>query len=157
MQTITINLYPINELSDSAKQKAMDEVRRHYDPAWDVESFQSIQAFCDHFSVRLKGYQVDAYSFDYSHDANNEHFRGIKLSSIDRGYMPTGYYLDSELWITFYDEFKRTGSALKAFDDAIYAGFKAWSNDIEWQYSDEHMAEYIEVNGYLFTEDGSIY
>ena len=157
MQTITVNLYSFSELSDDAKQNAIEKIRYPYELAWSDESLDSIKTFCNYFNVKLKSYEVDSCTFDYSHDATNENFRGIKLSSINRDHMPTGYCLDCDLWMTFYDEFKRTGSALKAFNDALYAGFKAWRNDIEWQLSDEHLSEYAEANEYQFTENGSIY
>jgi len=80
----------------------------------------------------------------------------VKLKSIDRDSMPTGYCLDCALWFTFFDEFKRTGSAKKAFDDAIYAGFKAWRDDMEYQLSDESIDESMTINEYEFYENGEM-
>ena len=56
--------------------------------------------------------------------------------------------------MTFYDQFKATGSAKKAFDDALWQGFNAWHNDMESQLSDEFIDEHLIINEYEFTEDG---
>lgn len=159
MRTETIQLFKFNELSDSAKEKACEQYRSQgIEYHWHHESLQSIQAFCEHFGVNLKRWSVCTYrGIDYSTDAENMHFRGMKLRDFDREHMPTGYFLDCDLWMTFYDEFKRTGDAKGAFDSALYAGFKAWRDDMEWQESDEYIGEHLEANEYEFTEDGEIY
>ena len=71
--------------------------------------------------------------------------------------MPTGYYLDCDLWMTFYDEFKRTSSAKKAFDKALWAGFIAFRNDLEAQLSDEYIDEHLTINEYQYTETGKLF
>jgi hypothetical protein len=68
--------------------------------------------------------------------------------------MPTGYCLDCDLWMTFFDEFKRTGNAKGAFDAAIDAGFKGWRNDLEGQLEDEYIDDFITANEYEFCEKG---
>jgi hypothetical protein len=71
--------------------------------------------------------------------------------------MPTGYCLDCDLWMTFYDEFKATSSAKKAFDKALWAGFIGWRNDMESQLEDDYIDEHMMMNEYEFTEDGDIH
>lgn len=158
MKTVTIELYKFDELSDDAKEKAREWYKTNLDYPWLQESIGSIKAFCDHFGVSVKGYEIGAFWPSYlTTDATNSNFSGVKLKSIDRDYMPTGYCLDCALWQTFYDEFKRTGDALYAFKDAIDTAVREIVADIEYQYSDEAVDEMLTINEYEFTEDGKIY
>ena len=160
MRTETITVYTFQELpTEAAKERAREWWRSDADClAWGGESIDSIRAFCDEFSVTLKSWEVSPYaSPHYSTDAENRHFRGRKLREFTREAMPTGYCLDCALWQTFYDEFKRTGDAKAAFDSALWAAFKAWRDDMEYQLSDECVDELLEINGYEFTEAGTIH
>jgi len=150
-------VYKFDELSESAKNRAREDWRENIDVSWSTESLESIKAFCEAFNVTLKDWSIGAYCpLDYETNAENQHFRGVKLKSINRDSMPTGYCLDCDLWFTFYDEFKRTGDAKHAFNDALYAGFKAWRDDMEGQLSDESIDESLTINEYEFTEDGDM-
>ena len=161
MRQETITLYKFDELpTESAKEVAREKGRQWIgiDFAWRDESRESIERFCSEFGAMLKDWSVGAYSpIDYSHNADNENFRGRKLREFKRDAMPTGYCLDCALWQTFYDEFKRTGSAKKAFDAALWAGFKEWRDDLENQLSDEYIDDFLTANEYEFTEAGTIH
>lgn len=157
MQQVTINLYTIDELTkERAKEKARDWYRQTGSAHWQDESLGSVNAFCEHFGVTLKAWEVSAYTSPYfSTDAENSHFRGHKVSDFKPEHMPTGYALDWALWSTFYHEFKRTGDAKAAFVQALTEGFKCWRADLEDQDSAEYIDEHLEANGYTFTEDGT--
>ena len=158
MRTATIELYKFDELSDDAKEIARSDYRQHVDYPWFDDALKSIKAFCDHFGVSVKDWEIGAFSPSYlTTDANNANFRGIKLKSIDREQMPTGYCLDCDLWFTFYDEFKRTGDALYAFNQAIDAAVDSIVKDIEYQYTNESVDEMLIINNYEFTIDGNIH
>lgn len=158
METVQIDVFTFDELSESAKEKAREWWRTDCDFAWSDESRGSIEAFCDHFGVKLKEWEVCPYSSPiYSTDAENRHFRGLRLSQVDRDAMPTGYCLDATLWITFYDHFKKTGDAKNAFDAALWEAFKEWRDDMEWQLSDECVDELLMINEYRFEESGKFW
>ena len=141
------------DLTPEQKQKALEKVRHSYEYAWLEESQDSIKTFCDHFGVKLRNWQVDAWDFRY--DASTPNVRGMKLKDFDPNHMPTGYCLDADLWGTFYGVFKKTGDAKLAFEEALYEGFKAWSQDLADQLSDEHLEDYIIANEFNFvTEKG---
>mgnify|MGYP003351672111 CR=1 FL=1 len=113
---------------------------------------------CNYFGVTVKDYSIGLCSHSYwDTNASNEHFRGLKLKDIKRDKMLTGYYLDSDIWETFYDTWKETGSALKAFNLAIGTGVKHIIQDMEYLDSDEAIDESLIVNGYEFYENGKIY
>lgn len=161
MRTETITFYKFDELpTERAKERARDKGREWIgsDPAWSDESRESIQAFCAEFGVRLTKWSVGAYSpIDYGTDAEPRHFRGRKLREFKRDHMPTGYCLDCDLWMTFYDEFKRTGDAKAAFEAALDAGFKAWRADLEAQLEDEYIDDFLTANEYEFDEQGYLH
>ena len=156
MQTVQINLYTIEELpTETAKERARDWWRSLGYTPWHDESLESIKAFCEHFGVTLKAWEVGAYSRPYfSTDAENSHFRGLKVSQFSPDHSPTGYCLDWPLWSVFFHSFKRTGDAKAAFVEGLTEGFKCWAADLEDQDSAEYIDETLSANGYTFTEDG---
>lgn len=160
MRTETITIYTFDELpNEAAKERARERGREWVgeDPAWNTESRQSIEAFCEHFGVKLKDWSIGAYCpLDYSTNADNSHFRGVKLSQFNRDHMPTGYCLDCDLWMTFFDQFKRTGDAKAAFESALDAGFNGWRRELEGQLEDEYIDEFLSINAYEFDECGNL-
>lgn len=157
-ETTTTNIYSYEELSAGAKEKARDWYRSASDYPWHDESIRAIQSFCDRFNVKLKDWSMSLYhGFDYKADATNENFRGMKLKDFDRDNMPTGYSIDCDLWMTFYDAFKQTGDAKAAFDSALHEGFSAWRKDMEYHESDEAIEEALIENEYDFLESGKHY
>ena len=155
MRTETINIYTFDELTDDAKEKAREWYRDGMEYFWWNDSLDSIKTFADTFRVTIKDYSIGLYCHSYiDTDAENSNFRGLKLKNVDREAMPTGYGLDCALWFTFYDEFKRTGDALRAFNEAIDAAKKEILADIEYQYTDESVDENILINEYEFLENG---
>jgi hypothetical protein len=157
MRTETITIYKFVELPESAKPRARHFGREAISDFDSSDDFGSVKAFCDHFAVTLKDWSVGAYEpVNFSTDASNHHFRGLKLKDFERDFMPTGYCLDCDLWMTFYDEFKRTGNAKAAFNDALHAGFKAWRNDLEGQLEDDYIDDFLEANDYEFDENGKL-
>ena len=159
METVQIEVFTFDELSEEAKETARQWWGSDCEPlAWSDESLGSIKDFCEHFGVQLKDWSVGPYECpSYSTTAENRHFRGLRLSQVDKNAMPTGYCLDATLWVTFYDHFKRTGDAKGAFDAALWEAFKEWRDDMEWQLSDECIDELLMINQYRFTEDGKFW
>ena len=159
METLQIEVFTFDELSERAKETARQWWCSDCEPlAWSDESLGSIKDFCEHFGVTLKDWDVRPYGCpSYSTNAENRHFRGLRLSQVDKNAMPTGYCLDATLWVTFYDHFKKTGDAKGAFDAALWEAFKEWRNDMEWQLSDECVDDCLIANGYRFTEDGKFW
>jgi len=157
MRTIETTIYTFDELSDEAKERAISQHRQCVEYPWFSECLESLKAFCDEFGVKVTDYTLsDCYRASISTDATSKHFRGVKLSGFDREAMPTGFCFDCDLRYTFHDEFKRTGDAFYAFNDALQAFLISVKRDIEWNYSDEAITELIQINVYEFTEEGDI-
>jgi hypothetical protein len=160
MYTVTVAVYQFDELNEDAQEKAIEWVKNNIHDlyAWHDEAQQSLEAFCDKFGVTLQNYRLGPWErIDYKTNANNSHFRGIRLSHIDREEMLTGYCLDNDLMYTFCDTFKATGDALGAFNAAIDAGFKAWRSDWEYVCSKEGIADFLRANEYEFAAGGDIW
>jgi predicted enzyme related to lactoylglutathione lyase len=156
MRTIELEIFKYAELNDSAKATAKEWLSRG-GYVWIDEDIDSIKAFCAHFGVKLGDYSLSPYSHSYIEtNAENEHFRGytLKQSEKDRHLTPTGYCLDCDLFETMHEQMKATGCALQAFKDAIEAGKRWIIADMEYQDSEEYIAEMMECNDYEFDENG---
>jgi hypothetical protein len=81
----------------------------------------------------------------------------VKLSEQNRDAMPTGLWLDCELFMYFYDQFKLTGDAKTAFDYSLQNFVQAVEKDVENYYSNESIDETIEANEWTFTKEGKFY
>jgi hypothetical protein len=156
MRQEIVNLYQFDELpTERAKERARDWHRANIDFSWGDESRESIETFCKHFGVTLKTWSIGPCSpLDFSTDAENKHFRGLRLRDFNRDNMPTGYCLDCTLWMTFYDKFKESGDAKQSFETALYEGFKDWRSDMEAQMEDDYIDEFLTINEYEFDETG---
>ena len=159
MREVTITLYHISELGEEAKARAIEHYRNtNCDCAWLRESLASINAFCAHFGVTLTHYSIHTQSpLEFATNATNANFRGVKFDPALADNMPTGFRLDRDLWHTYTEAFKTTGSAFKAFNAGLTAGFKAWQADLAHQDSDEYITEELDAQGCEFYEDGREY
>lgn len=158
MRTIETKVFLFNELSDEAKEKAREWFRTGDDLFhWSGEYIDSINTFCEHFRVKLTDWSVEPFGyFNFKTDADNSHFRGLKLKSVNPDHCPTGFCADVTLWSTFYEVFKTKGNALHAFNEALYECFKEWRDDWEYHYSNESIDNNIRLNEYEFLESGRI-
>jgi hypothetical protein len=153
-----LTLYKFEELSESAKEKARDWWRDGIEFAWTDEGLESIKAFCAQFGIKLTDWSVGPY-YPYSYrlsDYDNSNFRGIKLRDLTRENYPTGYCIDADMSIEFYDTFKKTGDAKYSFEQAIEQGFISIRNDMESQLEDDYIDDCLIANEYEFTELGRI-
>jgi hypothetical protein len=69
--------------------------------------------------------------------------------------MPTGYYLDSDLMYSFYENYQ--GDIIEAFNNALDDGLKAITKDMEYQESLEYFLDHSQINNYQYLDDGSFY
>ena len=155
MRTVEIKVYKFNELTERVKDRIRDSFRSSGDLfGWDAEWQASLRAFCDKFGVRIRDYNVGYRGNSITTDAENGHFRGLKLHDMDKDESLTGYCGDSSFLYPFVEEWKRSGSALSAFKYALYEGLADWERDCDFAYSDEAIDEMIACNEYEFTEEG---
>lgn len=155
MQVIETVVYNFDELNDKAKERARDWWRSVEEFPWFGEYLDSLKAFCDKFGIRVTDYHLSAdYRASVDTNVMPSHFRGLKLKEIRRDEMLTGFTADCSLMFEFYDQFKNTGDAKYAFEQAIQQFLIDLRRDIESTYEDEYIDEMLTANAYTFTEDG---
>jgi hypothetical protein len=159
MRIIEKTVYTYAELSDSAKENAKQWFSSG-GYTWIDEGIDSIKAFCGHYGIELKDYSLSPYAYSYIEtNAENRHFRGVTLKKVllEKDLMPTGYCVDCDLFYAMAENMKENGgNALAAFNFAIDAGKKSILADMEYQDSDEYIAEVMEINNYEFDENGRV-
>ena len=159
MQIKKIAAYTFEELSESSKSRAVGNFSYDMEYPWFHEAKQSLEAFVHAHHGRIIDYSIgsEVYRSYVKTTVDRTYFRGVKLKEFDRDHMPTGYCLDNDLWMTFYDEMKKDGDGYRAFKDAIEAFLCSLASDVESYYSRESVEEQIILNEYLFTEDGEMF
>jgi hypothetical protein len=160
MQVLQLNLYKLSELSEKAKRVALKNLTESWSTGiWDhfTDEIDAIKEFCQAFGVELKEYDIDSYSFRVATNATNENFRHKTRRSIRRAMPEILGCMQYDLWTAFFREFNQHGSAKRAFDVALKAGFEAWRDGFAYFYSEDYQSEYAEANEVMFTENGSIF
>lgn len=167
MQTITksYEVYTFDELSDEAKENALQEFQNVTPYFWADDAIASLKAFANAINITIDDYEIDFYSCSHSSikTSNDDHAitndqaaRDIKKDGEAMKF--TGYCLDADLADGFYKEYlngERNAGALfrAAFDSLLEAAQK----DVDYQYSIEGFADFAEVNEYQFLADGSLF
>jgi hypothetical protein len=162
MRTIEQTICQFEELDESAKETARNWWREVADYPFHDDNLKSIKAFCGHFGVTLKDWSIYGRGEHLTTNAENCHFRGITLADAkqlaEKGYFPeSGLWLDGAMIGSFYENFKKTGDSLYAFQQALESALSAITEDIDYQFSDEAIDEMLNINEYEFTEDGKRY
>jgi len=108
METKSYNVYKYSELSDDAKESAIEQFRTDMDYPWNTENVATLDAFCDIFGITCNDWSYGGCNsyinantmpgFDYS---EVEEFTGIRLLK----YIYNNYYSDlvsaKQYWATF--------------------------------------------------------
>ena len=162
MRIVEEKIYLFPELGDKAKEKARDWWREVDCYPYHDENIKAIKAFCNHFNITLQDWAIGGRGEFLKTNAENTHFRGFTLAQAkqleDKGYFPeSGTWLDNALIHSFYEDFKKTGSALYAFNQALETALIKINQDIDYHYSDECIDEMLTINDYEFTENGKRY
>jgi len=162
MRIVEEKIYLFEELEDIAKESARDWWRNFADYPFHDDNIKSIKAFCGHFGITLKDWAIYGRGEHLTTNAENCHFRGFTLAKAkelaDKGYFPeSGLWLDGTMIHSFYEDFKKTGDALYAFQQALESALYAITQDIDYQYSNEAVDEMLIINEYEFTENGKRY
>lgn len=174
MKTIEINLYSFNELSEEAKEKALENWRYEQEYFWADDSIESLKKFAEHFNAELTNYGIDFFGCSHSHAKFNvpdEEFTENELKSLIES---MGTYNsetlrgngDCKFTGVCFDEDAADGARRAFFNgerdlnSILQAGFATWLKDVqadaEYQQSEEYFAEHCEGNDYTFEADGTM-
>lgn len=171
MKTIEINIYSFNELSEDAKQNAIEQYREnHYGFNWSDDYFDSAKKCLDVFDARLIDYSIDWSNINRCHwkiDVDDvedvyEHLDSSYYKQYINGKKyPSGFCADDYFFsamINLLDnQCKFQGTLKELLDECLWELFDSACKDYDYQISDEGITESIQCNEYQFTEDGNIY
>lgn len=200
MRTIMTNVYTFDELSDEAKEKAINDWRcSGFEFAWTYDTINSIKAIADAMNCKAEWYSYDGITYDvsfYSHETEDiENLSGKRAYA----YIWNNYLFPSRKYKTYWKDrvihcdgrknWKRISKISYGWDDCPFTGYcadccfieawrewkrsfnkystvgdfintvagklgKEWTNDNEYQMTDEYISEILSINDYEFTEDG---
>lgn len=171
--TTTTNIYRFSELSDKAKDRAIQTEKEVMGYTWSRDSLKSLEALAKHFDCKLSDYRIDYFNCSYSSatfdcpDMEPEEIES-RLSELG-SYNPetlkgngdcklTGYCMDEEA----IDGFRKAWhDGERELSKLMEAAFRSWLQaaqaDCEDYYSYDTFGEMAEANDYEYTEDGEFY
>ena len=152
MKTKTIQIYEFNELSESAQESALNEVRQgNYGYDW----FEYVYEDAETIGLHLTGFDLDRNRHakgNFKDSAECWAYLADRFNTIEKaplnedGELESEYNLDSDL-NDLDAEFLR--SILEDYAMQL-------QKESEYLDSKEHLLEMIDCNGYTFTEYGKI-
>lgn len=177
MRTITKEIYSFDELSEEAKQNALENWGKDLEYFWSDEVIESLKKFIEYFNGELNNYSIDllephrnSFSLNipsYMDDMPKADLKDMidGMGAYDkktlRGYGDckfTGYCTDEELADGARKEFYRGETDVR---EIVLAGVSRWEKtvreDYEHQFTADFFADHADANGYEFTENGEMY
>ena len=148
MRTETIKIYSFDELSEEAKENALEYQRYNQEYFWGYEAIKSAEAFAKLIGLEIIDYQIDwlnpnASYFKYDETNINKDLHIHIETEL------TGFYTDSVI-LRAWNETKSINQTL---DKLIWE----CCADYEEQLTDDSIEDYLLNNSYEFLEDGTIY
>jgi hypothetical protein len=176
MRTHTIKIYKFDELSEEAKEKAMEDIAITQEYFWQDSAIESLKRMAEHFGAKLASYDIDFSNSVQHGGATWENVEFIEEQEIEERLLKLGTFNaetlkgDGDCKLTGYcaDEDAIDGFRKAWFDgerdlivllkEAYKTWFKSCVSDYRQQLSKEGITEFFEANdGYEFTEDGERY
>jgi len=176
MRTIELKVYPFDELSEEAKEKALQNYASDAEYFWGDDAIKSLEEFMKHFNCELSHYSINwgegyGNSIQISIPGYMKDISEIELSDYikDMGSFNLKTLNgngDCKFTGLCFDEDAGDGARKAFFDgvrdlyDILYAGYESWysscNSDFEYQCSMEGYAEHCEANEYEFDEEGDM-
>ena len=176
MRTIEKRVFTFDELSDEAREKALQNYAQDGEYFWSDDVMNSIKKGLLHFGYALKNWDIDFSNVNQSSwrvDAPDEDVEDEECFDVDvenmgsydpetlKGYGDckfTGVCFDEDFADGVRKEWKDGERNIRELMNAgVYSCLHAAQKDYEHQYSEEGYAEHCEANGYEFYEDGSMF
>jgi len=164
MRTIPVNLYAFGELSDKAKEKALQELYFAAEYPWHDENRDTLKAIEKAFKLERFDWGYDVcgswFCFEVPHDLKQGLNRGritLYLDFMGKDNPSIGDYCLMEFFkADFWKSFNQYGDIKQALNDAIGGVIKACQEDMEDYFSEESLADHATANEYEFSEDGAL-
>lgn len=168
MKTVEIKLYKFNELSEKAKEKAIEKL---YYTNVDFDWWESVYDDAENIGLKITGFDIDRGSYcegdfkismhEVAANIIRDHGEGCETNKTAQKFLDEVNSLETiegeeygegeeyeNKMLELEDEFKK--SLLEDYRIML-------SKEYEYQTSKEAIIETIEANDYDFTEDGEIY
>lgn len=164
MKQINLTVYEFNELSDSAKKKAINDYSaRCYDYEWWDFIYEDASYLC----LDIHSFDIDRRSIDIRYNDDPEYV-GVRIinnwGKDSELYKIANNYLESAsklLVIETEDELYDSDELIALNDDFLHELGEVFlsylQSEYEWRHSEEYISEIFECNEYEFFEDGSLY
>lgn len=164
MKQINLTVYEFNELSDSAKKKAIDDYSaRCYDYEWWDFIYEDASYLC----LDIHSFDIDMRLIDIRYNDDPEYVAQKILNNWGKDselYKIANKYLESASKLQVIesdDELYDSDELIELNDDFLHdlgEVFLSFLNsEYEWRQSEECISEIFECNEYQFFEDGSLY
>jgi hypothetical protein len=176
MKTIQVNLYQFSELSDKAKETALQNFINSSEFFWGDDWIKSIEGLMEHFNSSFDNYSIDwlegyRNSFkisipDYMNNITKDELKGYikSMGSYNKETLRgngdckfTGYCGDEDA----ADGVRKAYFAgERDLHELLMAGYNSWyeaaNKDAEFEQTMEFFADHTEANDYDFLEDGTM-
>lgn len=183
MKTITLNLYNYSELSDSAKQNALNNYCNDGEFIAGDDYLATLKKALEFFNGSLDDYSIDwmepyRSNYKFSLDKNAENLQGVRLFKyIENNFSTYRNPYTNKIEPTFAGNCPFTGCSsdedfldpIRVFmkkpdnttfedliKDCIESLLSAACKDAEYEQSEENFIEMCEANEYTFEKDGTI-
>lgn len=164
MKQINLTVYEFNELSDSAKKKAIsDYSAKCYDYEWWDFIYEDASYLC----LDIHSFDIDRRSIDIRYNDDPEYVAVRIINNWGKDselYKIANKYLESASKLQVIesdDELYDSYELIELNDDFLHdlgEVFLSFLNsEYEWRHSEECISEIFECNEYQFFEDGSLY
>lgn len=175
MRTCTVKLYKYEELTEDAQERARDAARGRgwYGDAWDGEWRDTMNKAADALDLTAVDWSVGFGSPTYARVSAHEdaaELVGVRawkylqkyVDAIgEEGACPFTGYCGDETFLDPLRAFLKRPDTTSTVQDIMDACATAWANgwlaDMEYQTTDEYVAEDLAANEHEFTESGTFH
>lgn len=148
-----IPVYTFQELSDKAKERAINHFREGRDFPWHGDYEKSLQHFAKCLNLEIKDYNI-GYPGTYI-TADYRGLRGLTLKAAKTLKLSDGFCAGEGLQENFVSEFEKKGDAKAAAEYALREFTREWEEDIDYYFSEECIREQLSDYDDYYLEDGT--
>lgn len=148
-----VPVYTFQELSDKAKERAINHFLEGRDFPWDTDYEKSLQHFAKCLNLEIKDYNI-GYPGTYI-AADCRGLRGLTLKAAKLLELSDGFCAGEGLRENFVSEFEKHGDSKAAAEYALRKFVREWEEDIDYYFSDEGITDSLTDAGEYYLENGT--
>lgn len=148
-----IPVYTFQELSNKAKERAINRFREGCDFPWSNEYRKSLEHFAECLNLEIKDYNI-GYPDTYV-TADYRGLRGLTLKAAKTLKLSDGFCAGEGLQENFVSEFEKHGDSKAAADYALRKFAREWEEDYDYYFSDEGITDNLADGDEYYLEDGT--